>query len=52
VRRTAVGGARYNGTTGGAAAPLEAGGGSRRTGPRGRAERVGFDGSEGEMKMG
>jgi hypothetical protein len=32
--------------------PMEAGGGSRRTGPRGRAERADFDGSEGEMKMG
>jgi hypothetical protein len=32
--------------------PMEAGGGSRRTGPKGRPERAGFGGSEGEMKMG
>jgi hypothetical protein len=32
--------------------PMEAGGGSRRTGPEGRAERAGFGGSEGETKMG
>jgi hypothetical protein len=31
---------------------MEARGGSRRTGPNGRVERVGFGGSEGEMKMG
>jgi hypothetical protein len=32
--------------------PMEAGGGSRRTGLKGRAERAGLSGSEGETKMG
>jgi hypothetical protein len=46
-RRAAVGG-----VAGGVAVAMEVGGGSQRTGPKDRAERAGFSGSEGETKMG
>jgi hypothetical protein len=42
----------HGGAAGGAVVPMEAGGGSQRTGPKGRAEPAGFGGSEGEIKMG
>jgi hypothetical protein len=55
-RRAADGGARRGGSAGGAAVPMGAGGGRRCpvscTGPKDRAERAGFSGSEGETKMG
>jgi hypothetical protein len=48
----AVSGTQPGSAAGGAVVPMEAGGGSRRTGPKGRAEPAGFGGSEGETKMG
>jgi hypothetical protein len=51
-RRATVGGARYGGAAEGVEVPMEAGGGSRCTGPKGRAVRAGFGGSAGETKMG
>jgi hypothetical protein len=53
-RRATVGSARHGGGADGSRRwePMEAGGGSRRTGLKGRAEQAGFGGSEGETKMG
>jgi hypothetical protein len=45
------GGAWHGDAAGGAAVPMEAGGGSQRTGPKCQAERAVFGGSEGEPKM-
>jgi hypothetical protein len=47
----AVGVAWHGGAAGGAAVPMEAGGGSRHTGLKGQAEWASFSGSEGETKM-
>jgi hypothetical protein len=52
MEEVAVGGARHGGAAGGAAVPMEAGGWSRCTRPKGQVEWAGFGGSEGETKMG